>query len=695
MLDGDLTSNDIAALRETTKLMEQEWSPCRYNCPVHADVRGYVELIARGRWQDAIDLIRAALPFASVCGRICHHPCETNCRRWEVDEGVAVRELKRFVAELQGAEGATVHKPAKQDKAKVAVIGAGPSGLSAALELAKLGYQVTVFEKFPIGGGIPATAIPKYRLPRDVVQMDVDWICAHGINLQTGVEIGKDKTIDDLQKEGFEAILIAVGLARSRMLPLPGADHPRVYPVMEFLTEVSFDRRPDVGKTVLVIGGGNVAVDGARSAIRLGADTVQMMCLEDEDEMPAWDWEQRESLEEGISFIHRRGPVEIVIKNGEITGMKARKVTRVFDESGRFAPEYDDSDVIEIPCDTVIMAIGQMSDNGFVEGSPVQVDERGRLDYRPATHETNANGVFACGEVVTGPGSAVEACANGQRAAKAIDQHLSGRPIEIDDRIPETFGKLDQRTAERIPKTERVKVPTDPPEVRKKVFAEFEHTLSEEAVLAEARRCMSCGSGAEVLVDKCAACLTCLRVCPFDIPEVTDVARIRSNLCQACGMCIVECPANAIVARGWDLHQLEKETEEALASMGTNGQKKIVAYVCGHHAPANAWSGRLDDAIPGVAEMYLPSMSRLGVNQILRALESGADGVIVVASDIRGDRYPGATERVSKRVEQVRELIGEIGLNADRIQLVQAADQGRAAMREAMEQAAQTITASC
>jgi len=693
MLDGDLTSKDVAELGCTGELMEREWSPCRHACPVHADVRGYVELIARGRWQDAIDLIRAALPFASVCGRICHHPCEENCRRWEVDEGVAVRELKRFVAELQGAAGSTVNKAAVQDKAKIAIVGAGPSGMSAALELAKLGYRPTLFEKFPIAGGIPATTIPKYRLPPEVIQMDVDWILAHGIELQTGLEIGKDKTVEDLRKEGFEAIIVAVGLAKSRMLPLPGADHKRVHPVMDFLTELAFDRKPDVGKHVLVIGGGNVAVDGARAAVRLGAEKVQMMMLESEEEMPAWDWEQRESLEEGISFVHRRGPVEVLVKDGEIVGMKARKVTRVFDDDKRFNPQYDDSDVIDIACDTVIMAIGQMSDNGFADDSDLAIDERGRLSYTPATQQTNATDVFACGEIVTGPGSAVEACASGQRVARAVDQYLSGKAIDIDDALPETFGKIDDATAQKLTKTTRVKVPTDAPEDRRKVFAEFEHTLDEASVLAEARRCMSCGSGAEVVVDKCAACLTCLRVCPFDIPKVTDVARIESNLCQACGMCIAECPANAIIARGWDINELVDDTAKAIASMNGKAPSKIVAYVCGHYASANAWRGSLEDAVPGVAELYLPSMSRLGANQMLKAFENGADGVIVVASQIGGDRYPGATERVTKRVEQVRELLGEVGLSPDRVQLVAAANEGRAAMREAMAGAAEKIAA--
>jgi len=694
MQDGDLTSKDLAALSGPTVLMDREWPPCRYHCPVHADVRAYVELIARGRWREAIDVIRDALPFAAVCGRICHHPCEANCRRWEVDQAIAIRELKRFVAEMQGAEGSAVHRARVQDKAKVAIIGSGPAGLTAALELAKLGHRPTVFEKYAIAGGIPATAIPTYRLPRDVLEMDIQWILAHGVDLRTGVEIGKDKTINDLRREGFKAVLIAVGLAKSRSLPLPGIDHRRVHMVMDFLTELALDRKPDIGSDVLVIGGGNVAIDAARAAVRLGAGRVRMMCLEDETEMPAWEWERKEASEEGISFIHRRGPVEVLIRDDRIVGVRARRCTRVFDENRRFNPMYDDGDVIDVECDTVVMAIGQMPDNGFTRDSDLKVDERGRLEYNPSTHQTNVPSVFACGEIVTGPGSAVEACANGRRAARAIELYLAGRPIDIGNSLPPSIEKIDSKTAAKVIKTERVAVPTDSPGVRKKVFSEFEHTLQVESVLREARRCMSCGSGAEVLVDKCAACLTCLRVCPFDIPKVTDVARIDSSLCQACGMCIADCPANAIIARGWDVKELIRRTVDTLGDMNGRAKLKIIAYVCGHYAPANAWSGTLDDPIEGVAELYLPSMSRLGSMELLSAFEHGADGVIVVAGHAGGDRYPGATERVRRRVEQVRAMLKEVGVNPERLQYVEAADQGRAAMRAAMVDAVSRIASA-
>ncbi|MBN1942686.1 MAG: FAD-dependent oxidoreductase [Phycisphaerae bacterium] len=688
MIDGDLTTRDLARLKSTAELMAREWAPCRNGCPVHADVRAYLQCIAEGDWRAAIDVIREQLPFAAVCGRVCHHPCEDNCRRQDVDERVAIRELKRFVAETQGATGCTVNKPKKQDKARVAVIGAGPAGLSAALELAKLGYRPTVFEKASVAGGIPATTIPRYRLPLEVVRIDVDWICAHGVEIVTGVEIGKGKTIARLRGDGFEAVVIATGLASSRSLPIPNADHKDVHLVLDFLQAVSAGEAPNVGQNVLVIGGGNVAMDAARSAVRLGAKTVRAMCLENEEEMPAWSWEQEEARDEGVEFIHRRGPVEIIVKDGKIVGMKARRVTRVFNEQKKFDPQYDDSDVIDVACDTVIFAIGQMADLGFIEGGELAA-ERGRLTYTAATHETSVAGVFACGEIVTPPGSVVEACASGRRCAKAVDQFLSGKSIQIDDSTPPVIDTIPEATAEKVLKVDRVTVPTDAAEKRKTNFEQFEHTLDEAAVLREARRCMGCGGGAEVIVDKCAACLTCLRVCPFDIPVVTDVARIESDKCQACGICIAECPANAIVPRSRAVDELVRRTAAALAK--TPKGKKIIAYIGGFRCTADEWMGR-SEPIPGVAELYHASTSRLGVPELLHALEAGADGVVVVSCPDGTDRYPTTATRTKKRVEQARELLGEIGLSPEKVQLAETADKGRDAVREAIREAVVKIT---
>ncbi len=684
MQPADLTTRDLAALASTAALMEREWAPCRDGCPVHADVRTYLQHIAEGDWRAAIDVIREQLPFAAVCGRICHHPCEDNCRRQDVDAQIAIRELKRFVAERQGAAGCSVHKAARQDQARVAILGAGPAGLSAALELAKRGYRPTVFEATGLAGGIPATTIPRYRLPLEVIQIDVDWICAHGVEIVTGCRIGREKTIDQLRADGFEAVLVATGLAASRTLPLPGADHENVHRVLEFLQAISADNAPEIGSDVLVIGGGNVAMDAARSAVRLGAKRVRAMCLENEEEMPAWDWERDEARDEGVGLLYRRGPVEIVVSDGKIGSVRARKVTRVFDEQKCFAPEYDDSDVIDVACDTVIFAIGQQPNLDFVEGSDLSTD-RGRLTCNPATHETSAPGVFACGEIITPPGSVVEACASGRRAAMAMDQYLTGRAIRIDDATPPVIDVIPPDTAEKVPKVERVEVPTDPAERRKTNFAEFEHTLDISAVLREARRCMGCGGGAEVIVDKCAACLTCLRVCPFDIPVVTDVARIESDRCQACGICIAECPANAIVPRSRAVNELTQHTTAALKT-----GKKIVAYIGGYHCSAEEWQGDVD-GIPGVAELYLTSTSRLGTPDLLHALEAGAEGVIVVCCPNDEDRYPTTGLRTKRRVEQTRDLLAEIGLNPDRLQVAEVAHQGRDVIRRALDQAAKRI----
>jgi coenzyme F420-reducing hydrogenase delta subunit/NAD-dependent dihydropyrimidine dehydrogenase PreA subunit len=311
-----------------------------------------------------------------------------------------------------------------------------------------------------------------------------------------------------------------------------------------------------------------------------------------------------------------------------------------------------------------------MADYGFVKNSAVKLHNNGRLEFNSITHQTNVPNVFACGEIVTLPGSVVEACANGQRAAKAIDMYLSGRKVDIDDSLPPAIDKISEVTAEKVIKTQRVSIPTEVPEKRKKNFDEFEHTLDAEAAACEARRCMSCGAGAEVLVDKCAACLTCLRVCPFDIPKVTDVARIDSILCQACGMCIAECPAKAIIPRGWDKNLLKHNTVKALESM--DNDVKIVAYICGHRAPASAWRGE-DEGVAGVKQFYLPSLARLKVSDLLSAFEARADAVVVVACAENAERYPQVAARIKKRVNQARDMLSEIGIDGWRLKMFEVA----------------------
>jgi NADPH-dependent glutamate synthase beta subunit-like oxidoreductase/coenzyme F420-reducing hydrogenase delta subunit/Fe-S-cluster-containing hydrogenase component 2 len=674
MRDHDFTSNEIAALGSPLELMDTEWAPCRFNCPVHADVRTYIELAARGYFRESADVVREQLPFAAVCGRICHHPCESNCRRQDVDESVAIREVKRFVIEKTGMD-VRVDKPAVADKPYVAIIGAGPAGLSAALELARWGYKPVVFEKFDVPGGIPRTAIPSYRMPDEIVAIDTDWILAHGIQLITGCDVGREKPIEELRGQ-FDAILVATGMSKSRLLPIPGVDSAQVYGVLDFLTKVRFDEEIAIGKKVVVIGGGNVAMDAARTALRLGAD-VEVMMLENEEEMPAWSWEYEEAHEEGAKFNFRRGPVEVLTEGDAIVGVKTRGVTAVFDGEGKFSPAYDDADISTIDCDTVIMAIGQMTDMNVVAGSRVAVTERGQFEYAEATCQI-ADGVFACGEIVTKPGSVVEACASGQRAAKAIDMFLRGDEIVLDDTTPEAIDTICDCTAEKVLDVERNPVAMEDPTARVGNFEPIDHNFADTIAAAEARRCMTCGGGAEVMIDKCAACLTCLRVCPFDIPKVTDVARIESSLCQACGMCIAACPANAIVPRSWSPEQEAKFITEKVAA--ESGERKVVAFVSGYQAAPEAWRGELD-RLGGVIEIYVPSVSRLSAEMMLTALRAGATGVVVVAtSEDTADRYPTASTRAQKEVGLVREMLKEIGIDPAKVQWVAEADHGRDAV---------------
>lgn len=675
-----LTSEEYARLAGSGALIEAEWAPCRSACPVHADVRSYLELISRGRYREALAVIHEVLPFPSACGRICHHPCENECRRNDVDGPAAIRDLKRFVAEYPYPGGLKLEKPL-QERDKVAVVGAGPSGLTAALDLAKLGYRPTVFDRQAAGGGLLFSAVPAYRLPRKVLQNDVDAIVAQGVELRLNVEVGGAFTLDDLRTQGFKAVVLAVGLSKSRGLPVPGADAAGVEFALPFLASADTGGQRMAGRSVVVIGGGNVAVDVARTALRMGASRVQMACLENEKEQPAWIWERHEAAEEGVSTLHRQGPKRVVVKDGRVAGVEFRAVTAVFDEQGRFSPKYDDSKLTVLDCDTVIFAIGQESDLALVKGTDVRADERGRLVFDRNTCRTSAQDVFACGEVVTGPGSAVEAVASGHRAAKAVHQFLAGLPINIAETLPPKVGKLPPETAARLVKAARCEMPSVPAEKRRTNFEQFELGLNEAAAQKESRRCMSCASGPFVLTDKCAACLTCRRVCPFEIPEVKEVAEISSALCQGCGICAAECPGNAIVMAGYGPDAVQKSVDAALAALRPDGLK-IIVFTCGHHAPAARW-GEGDPKRPAVSakDVFLPSMSRLSAADIMYAFEAGAGGVIIMECESGTCRYPSVDLRVRKRYEQARAFLLEAGVGPERLALhVGAANNPEAAV---------------
>ncbi len=641
---------------------------CSAACPVHTDTRAYVDFIARGLYEEAFEKIREFNPFPSVCGLICHHPCEEACRREQVDEPVALRNLKRFAAERALDHRQRSRKPAPiTQTTTVGVVGAGPAGLTVAHDCIEHGYAVTVYDALPKAGGMLVGAIPKYRLPDEALAQDIDDLTALGIDIQTGVTVGKDVTLDDLRAK-HDAVVLALGLSLSRGLPLEDGDHADVLLAIPFLRAAALGEPTAVRDHVIVVGGGNVAVDVARTAARLGAQTVKMVCLESEEEMPAWDWECREALEEGISIVYRRGPTKVVVADGRIAGLVCREVERVFDPEGRFAPTYFDDRLSELDCEMVILAIGQASDMGLAEGSGVEVTDRGRLVFDAATMATSQKGVFACGEVVTGPGAAIEAVASGHRAATAVMTFLeTGSVRAVPEEEPEKLEELPDDVVEQVRRVERLAMPTLSPDERLKSFVQFELGYSEADALREARRCLSCAAGATVDEEKCEACLTCLRVCPFGVPAVDNVAVMTSEMCQSCGLCAVECPAVAISIRRFAVGDIRGRLLRLLES--AEGPVTRVEFVCRQDATSRdeLLERLVRDNGTVVAHVPVSCAARVDEVDMMKPFEFGVERVVVRQCETC--RYRGAMDRLSKRVARTNGILAAAGIGGDRLTL--------------------------
>jgi len=648
------------------------YSPCRAACPAHTDVQAYVGLIAQGRYAEAFEVITAPNPIASVCSMICHHPCEQSCRRCGIDEPLAVRHLKRFAIEKSLDYRRAKRSLVQKTKGKsIGIIGSGPSGLTAARDLADFGYSVAIYERHPVLGGMLASAIPPYRLPRNMLKEDIDDVISRGIEVKTNCEVGRDVKLDDLTKK-HDAVLIAIGLSQSRGLPIPGAEGPGVLLAIPFLEDVAFDRRPDLGKKVLVIGGGNVAMDVARTARRLGVKDVAMVCLESAEEMPAWKWEVDEAVEEGVKINHRWGPKAVRREGGKVLGLEVKKVKSVFDQSGRFNPAYDEDQTTLIEADTIIITIGQMSNLSFLKDSAVKMDERGRVEWNPATQMSSAKGIFLSGEVVTGPGSAIAAVASGHRAALAVHLHCQGEAVE--GRLPaQEKEKISQMPVDVVGKVEReprVKIRHLAPEVRCDTMLHFEIGYDETEALKEAGRCRGCGGGAVVNPEKCMACLTCQRICPYGAPVVTSVSEIRPEYCQACGLCAPQCPGEAISMVSYDWRELRDRMPAFIGDVDPGRtDPHIVAFICTHHV------GVLGFNVPGnVRAVPVHCTSRIDVLDVLKALECGADGVAVVRCGEGNCKYRGIGPWVNARVKRSQDLIRSLGMEQGRIEVLSARD---------------------
>jgi formate dehydrogenase beta subunit len=654
-----------AEIKET-----RPYSPCRAACPAHTDVQAYVGLIAQGRYTEAFEVITSVNPIASVCSMICHHPCEQACRRCAIDEPLAIRHLKRFAIERSLDYRRNKRRLVAKTKGKsIGIIGSGPSGLAAANDLANFGYSVTIYERHPVLGGMLASAIPPYRLPREVLKEDIDDVTAKGIDVKTNCEIGRDIKFDDITKK-HDSVLIAIGLCKSRSLNIPGTNGPGVLLAIPFLEDVAFGRKPKLGSKVLVIGGGNVAMDVARTARRLGVKDVSMVCLESAEEMPAWKWEVDEAIDEGIRISHRWGPKTVRREGDKVSGLEVVKVKSVFDQSGRFNPSFDNDVTTVLEADTIIITIGQMSDLSFLKNSAVKLDERGRVVWNPATQMSSVRGVFVSGEVVTGPGSAIAAVANGHRAAIAIHLFCQGEDIEgkLPDQEKEKIDQMPADLVEKIEKEQRREIKHLAPEVRCDSMVHFEIGYDEEEALREAGRCRGCGGGAIVDQNKCMACLTCMRICPYGAPVVTSVSEIRPEYCQACGLCAPECPGQAISMVSYDVREIRNNMPKVVGAIDPKRQDPvIVAFVCTHHVGVFGF-----DLPKNVRAVPVHCTSRIDILDMLKAFESGADGVAVVRCDDTTCKYRDIDQRVDARVGRVRGMLEMLNIGAGRIGLLPA-----------------------
>jgi NADPH-dependent glutamate synthase beta subunit-like oxidoreductase/coenzyme F420-reducing hydrogenase delta subunit/ferredoxin len=648
-------------------------APCSAGCPVHTDTRSYVEAIARGDYETALEVLLDANPFTSVCGRICHHPCEAACRRGKVDGPVGLRALKRFVVENTNDHREARRCPvAPTFPQRVAIVGSGPAGMTAAHDLAKQGYRVTVFERADTPGGMLGAAIPRYRLPYEAIQEDIDDILALGVELRTGVTVGVDLTLDDLREQGFSAFLLATGLSESHTLDVPDIDSEGILLAMPFLRAVRLGAPPELGRRVIVVGGGNVAMDVARSVRRLGVTEVTGICLESREEMPASSWEIEEAVEEGVQLAPSWGIRAVFADEGRVRGLELRKCTRVFDEAGRFSPTYDDRDVCTRLADTVILAIGQRADLTCIAGSSVQEERPGRLQYSPATLATSEPGVFACGEVATGPGSAVEAVADGHRAARAIAHTLQTNELAEQPRAAESaIGEIPADVVAKIRRRTPIAIRRSAPETRAASFGEIEQPLSETEALAEAQRCLACTVGAVVEADRCAGCLTCVRICPFGVAQVDKTAIMPEEKCQACGLCAAECPAAAIALERFGTNRMKDELAALLAQTPPEERPRplIVSYCCLFEVTSRPYVRQQPGSLAetGIARVMVPCVARLSVPDLLAPFELGADAVVVISCADDECLYPTGDDRLAGRIARVKALLDEIGLGAERL----------------------------
>lgn len=497
-------------------------APCKTACPAHIAVQGYLKKASQGKYQEALALIKKQNPFPAVCGRICNRRCEDACTRGTIDQAVAIDAVKKFIAE-QDLKAETRYIPPVVIPAsihmehfpeKIAIIGGGPAGMSAAFYLAEKGYRPTVFEKNEEPGGMLRYGIPSYKLEKDVIAAEIDVMREMGVEIKTGVEVGKDVTLKELREQGYKAFYIAIGCSAGRRPGVPGDDAEGTTTAIDYLREANTGKTSYTGR-VVVVGGGNVAIDAARVSARSGAGEVHMLCLESEAEMPAADDEVREANEDGVKIQNGWGPKEVLAENGKVTGIIFKKCTSVKNAEGRFAPTYDENVTIEIACDRVIFAVGQRSVWGnLLEGEDVTFNGPAIVADK-LTYQTGQPDIFVGGDVYTGPKFAIDAIAAGHYAAESLHRYVHNGHMTI-GRNRWEFNELDKSniSVESYDNSSRQIEGVDET-VPSKSFKDAHLTLTEEQVRKETARCLGCGA---TIVDenKCIGCGVCTTKCEFD-----------------------------------------------------------------------------------------------------------------------------------------------------------------------------------
>ncbi|MDA8215334.1 MAG: FAD-dependent oxidoreductase [Nitrospiraceae bacterium] len=573
---------------------------CQTGCPVHTDSRGYVRAIAEGDYEKAYWIARMPNPLASICGRICAAPCELACRRRGIDAAVSIRALKRFVTEKYGVEiyqdkknfvqdfisrfkkedsGISALTGIAKDTSKpVSIVGAGPAGLACAHELALMGYKTVIYEMENVAGGMCAVGIPSYRLPREILQAEIDAIKALGVEIKLGVHIGRDISIKKLYDESA-AVLLSVGAKKSRMLPIEGANGKGVLGGVDFLRDVFTGKDVKIGTRAVVIGGGNVAYDVARTSARQkGIESVSLVCLEDFEHMLADKIEIEEGAEEGIERFNSFGPEKINLdENGVVKSITFKKVISIFDSEGNFNPRFDESDTMTLPADTVFFTVGQAYDLSFLEkcGIDVEMTQRGTIKVGHDKITTSVPGLFVAGDLAYGPKLVIDAVASGKKAAVVIHEYISGRHLNL--KTSGMHAQLPENEVSQMKDYEKIKrlpVPVLPTKERvESIFTPVEVGFAKEMAEKQGGRCLNCAVNTIFDGEKCILCGGCADVCPEYCLRLVSLENIKGDetlamlyknrygkepagtgsaiikdedRCIRCGLCAKRCPVNAV-----------------------------------------------------------------------------------------------------------------------------------------------------